>query len=167
MKSILILGGARCVWKDVESLGQWPTTVDVAAVNDVGAKWPGHLTFWASLHPRKFKSWEKLRTLNGHPLGYEKYSHKYGRPMVDNVISDGWKGSSGLYAIKIALLLGYDQIVLAGIPMEAAEGHFFNDKDWEDCNNYREGWANNLEKIKDSVRSCSGWTQRLLGKPEI
>lgn len=165
-KSILILGGARCVWQDVASLGQWPAQVDVAAVNDVGAKWPGQLVFWASLHPKKFKKWEMLRKLNGHPAGYEKYGNKFGRPMVDWVVPD-WGGSSGLYAVKIALKLEYDQIVIAGIPMEASQGHFFNQKDWEQCNQYRAAWEKHIKEIKPFVRSCSGWTKNLLGIPEI
>ena len=166
MKSILILGGARCVWGDVGSLGQWPAKVDVAAVNDVGAQWPGSLIFWASLHPRKLKKWEKLRKNKGHPDGYEKYGNKYGRPMVDHIVED-WGGSSGLFAVKIALLLGYEQIVLAGIPMEAAEGHYFNNKDWKQCDQYRAGWGRHETEIKPYVRSCSGWTMRLLGAPDI
>jgi len=166
MKSILILGGAKCVWEDVGSLGQWPKTVVVAAVNDVGAQWPGPLIFWASLHPRKFKKWEKARRLNGYPPGYEKWSHKYNKPMTDRTLPD-WGGSSGLFACKIALRLGYEQIVIAGIPMEKAEGHFFNSKDWNDCDKYRNKWNKRLDEIKPFVRSCSGWTNRLLGGPVI
>ena len=140
--------------------------VDVAAVNDVGAKWPGQLVFWASLHPRKLKKWEQQRIRNGHPSGYVKYGNKYGRPLVDWVIPD-WGGSSGLYAVKIALSLEYNQIVLAGIPMEASEGHFFNDEEWAQCNQYRDAWVRHLHEIQPYVRSCSGWTQRLLGGPVL
>lgn len=167
-KSILILGGARCVWEDVASLGQWPAHVDVAAVNDVGAKWPGHLRFWASLHPKKFKKWEMLRKNNGHPSGYEKYGNKFGKPMIDWVVPD-WGGSSGLYAVKISLSLGYDKIVLAGIPMDPKEKHFFSEKDWEACfqHRFREAWERHIDDIKPFVRSCSGWTRNLLGGPEI
>lgn len=166
MKSILILGGAGCVWKDIASLGDWPAQIDVAAANDVGSKWPGHLVFWVSLHPRKFAKWEMLRRNNGFPDGYVKYGNKFGRPMVDWVIPD-WGGSSGLYAVKIALSLEYDNIVLAGIPMEASEGHYFNSEEWKQCDQYRNAWERHLDEIKPYVKSCSGWTKRLLGGPDF
>jgi len=165
MKSILILGGAKCVWEDVESLGAWEH--DVAAVNDIGAKWSGPLAFWASLHPRKFKHWEKQRRLNGYPNGYVKYSHKYGRPMVDYVHKD-WGGSSGLFAVKIARLLAYDNIILAGMPMESDQSHYFNkSQEWVDAVKYRDAWVKREEEIKPFVSSCSGWTRRFLGGPNM
>ena len=165
MKSILILGGAKCVWNDIKSLGEW--NHDVAAANDIGAKWPTELAFWVSLHPRKLKKLEDIRAKAGFPAGYVKYGNKYGRPMVDWVDVD-WGGSSGLFAVKIALTLKYDRIILAGIPMEAAEGHFFNKKEeWAQCNQYRKGWERHLKELKPYVRSCSGWTQRLLGGPVL
>lgn len=162
MKPILILGGAGCVWDDVKSLGDWPHPV--AAVNDVGARWPGKLTFWASLHPRKFKQWERDRELAGHPSGYAKYANTCGRPLVDYVVAD-WGGSSGLFAVKIALDLGFDRVVLAGIPMEAADGHFFDKAKWAECEKYKKGWLKHQKAIAPYVRSCSGWTKALLGGP--
>ena len=165
MKSILILGGAKCVWEDVDSLKEWEH--GVAAVNDIGSQWPGKLAFWATLHPRKFKHWEKQRRLNGYPNGYVKYSHKYGRPMTDYVYPD-WGGSSGLFAIKIARLLAYDNIILAGIPMESDQAHFFNkSQEWLDAEKYRKAWISREAEIKPFVSSCSGWTRRLLGGPNM
>jgi len=164
MKQILILGGAKCVWDDVKSLSPWEHPV--AAVNDVGAMWQGSLLFWASLHPRKFKQWEPRRKANGFPAGYIKYGNKYGKPMIDRISAD-WGGSSGLFAIKIALELGFDQIIIAGVPMEAEQGHFFDKAQWTACNQYRAAWERHLNDIKPFVRSCSGWTKRLLGGPDL
>ena len=163
-KPLLILGGAKCVWDDIKSLGDWANNVDVAACNDIGMKWPGQLAYWVSLHPKKFKHWEDHRLRNGHPPGYVKYGNKYGRPTVDWVDVD-WGGSSGLFAVKIGLTLKYDYIVLAGIPMEQKEGHYFDKKEWTECDRYRAAWERHLKQIKPYVRSCSGWTQRLLGGP--
>ena len=164
MKPILILGGAKCVWKDAESLGEW--IHPVAAVNDVGAQWKGKLLFWASLHPRKFQIWERQRQRNNYPAGYVKYGNKHGKPLIDYLVQD-WGGSSGLFAVKIALSLGFDKIILAGVPMEAAEGHFFDKKEWTACNQYRAAWERHLKDIQPYVRSCSGWTKRLLGGPDL
>ena len=123
MNSLLILGGARCVWNDVASLGVFDH--DVAAVNDIGGRWEGPLVFWATLHPRKLARWEKDRKDMGYPEGYVRYSNKMGKPKIDKTL-DGWGGSSGLFAVKVALHLGYENIILAGIPMETNQGHYFN-----------------------------------------
>ena len=162
-RQILILGGARCVWKDIESLADCMPD-DIAAVNDIGSHWPGRLVFWASLHPRKLPHWEKQRTVHKYVNGYIRYGNKYGFPLVDKVVPD-WGGSSGLFAVKIALDLGYEDIILAGIPMEAEAGHFFNKQQWAECNRYRAAWVKRpwLSKF---VRSCSGWTREILGAPD-
>jgi hypothetical protein len=87
--------------------------------------------------------------------------------MTDFVYSD-WGGSSGLFAIKIARLLAYDNIILAGIPMESDQAHFFNkSQEWLDAEKYRKAWISREAEIKPFVSSCSGWTRRLLGGPAM
>ena len=164
MTKLLILGGAKCVWDDIASLGIWEH--EVAAVNDIGARWKGPLVFWVSLHPRKLKDWETRRIKNGYPQGYVKYSNRSGYPMVDFVIED-WGGSSGLYAIKIALQLGYKDIIIAGMPMDAEQAHYFSkSKKWKEADGYRKAWLEKYDLIAPYVKSCSGWTKELLGGPE-
>jgi hypothetical protein len=163
-RQILILGGAKCVWSDIESLGD-AIPSDVAAVNDIGAHWPGPLVFWASLHPRKLPPWEKQRRNNNYPNGYIRYGNKHGLPLCDKVIAD-WGGSSGLFAVKVALELGYEDIILAGIPMQAEAGHFFNKAEWAECTRYRAAWIKRQKWLSQFVSSCSGWTRDLLGAPE-
>ena len=59
----LILGGADCVWDDLEAVGRLcdvPSAV-VLAVNDVGYAYPGRVDHWCSLHPENFERWEAKR----------------------------------------------------------------------------------------------------------
>jgi hypothetical protein len=87
--------------------------------------------------------------------------------MVDYVHKD-WGGSSGLFAVKIARLLAYDNIILAGMPMESDQSHYFNKhQEWVDAEKYRNAWVKREEEISPFVFSCSGWTKRLLGGPNI
>src|SRR5688572_6460764 len=56
----LLLGGADCVWDDVNALesmlgSTWPGIV--IAVNDIGAMWPRRLDHWCSLHMENM-NWE-------------------------------------------------------------------------------------------------------------
>ena len=163
-KKILILGGAKCVWADIQSLGEW--NYDMAAVNDVGARIDRPLIFWASLHPKKLKKWEERRRKNGFPAGHIKYSNRQGKPLVDITMKD-WGGSSGLFAIQVALALGYTEIIIAGIPMDAEQTHYFNKKkEWKEAMHYRTAWVEHKAELIPFVRSCSGWTRELLGGPE-
>lgn len=68
---------------------------------------------WVSAHPEHFyfgNIWMKGLTINHSWIGDEVT-----KPIVWPFTSDG---SSGLLAVKIALLLGYDKIVIAGIPLD-------------------------------------------------
>jgi hypothetical protein len=86
-------------------------------------------------------------------------------------------GTSGLLACVVALGLGYDEIVLCGIPIDNS-GHF-----WEqtgDKTNFqreivnssgqirgdgRRFWTNRLKEFDGRVKSMSGNTRLILGAP--
>ena len=83
-------------------------------------------------------------------------------------------GTSGLFAAVIGILMGYDQIILAGVPCDNTP-HFF-DPPWletqthmfglESCYNEWKAWRNEVPIFKDKVRSLSGNTRDLLGASE-
>lgn len=85
------------------------------------------------------------------------------------VVKLKWQGTSGLYAVQIALEeLGFDGVILAGVPIDAAGGA--NDPeslmaDAERVARYRPEWLKALPEIGVRVRSLSGWTRELLGAP--
>jgi len=152
--NVLIIGGAGCVWDDLATIGEWPH--EICAVNDIATRLP-RFGIWCSLHPREFADLEPHVTATG----YQKWSHK---PPADHILPD-WRGSSGLFAVKVCLSLGFTRIILAGIPMDQ-QPHFNKSAEWQEADLYRRGWMAQLKKIQPHVRSCSGWTRSLLGGPD-
>lgn len=91
-------------------------------------------------------------------------------------------GDSGLFAVFVGLGLGYDEIVLCGMPQDGSR-HFFNSpyeddevfyKNW--CTHHRAAikndyphthmsWRMAAPDMGGKVRSMSGFTRDLLGAP--
>jgi hypothetical protein len=161
MKAI-VLGGANTVWDDAEAALNMFTPDLTIAVNDIGTRWAGHIDHWVTLHPEKMAGWIRARNARGFPGGFVTWSHKGGH--LDRRSAD-WAGSSGLFAVKIALELGCTHVVACGVPMEPDKGHFFDKSTWNDAHQFRRGWERRREEIAPFVRSMSGWTKGLLGEP--
>lgn len=155
----VVLGGAKSVWQELDQFEQFRVPAIVIAVNEAGRDYPGKLDFWGTLHPAKFAGWAAER---------EKDYVSYGRRAaagIDHVMLDRWPGSSGLYAVQIALdVVGADRVYLCGVPMTPT-AHFHSDEPWEACDGYHNGWRRALSEIAGKVKSFSGWTKELLGHP--
>lgn len=83
------------------------------------------------------------------------------------MVREEWGGSSGLYAVQIAInVFRLDRIVLCGVPIEAGAGHIRGVEHWDDAPLYRQGWRRARPYIANRVRSMSGWTRELLGYPD-
>lgn len=142
----------------------------VIACNDVGAIWPGHLSAWVSLHPEKMGQWRDQRRANGHPEAARYMSHgdnlpSWMEPAEFRFHGQDRSGSSGLFAVKVALMeLGADRAVLAGIPLERSS-HFFDRERWEAAVGYRAAWEALRPCYRARMRSMSGWTAQFLGTP--
>lgn len=160
----LVIGGGACVWDDLAALkaliGCWTGTV--LAVNDVGADYPGRIDHWCSLHPEKFHLWRPKRLGNA---DYVTWAHP-GHGVADQVMSttDDWSGSSGLFAVKVALETGHDRIVLCGVPMDTRP-HYFDGSPWVEQDAFAPAWRIRADQLRDKVKSMSGWTRTLLGAP--
>lgn len=177
----LILGGADCVWEDVGAARALVRDPVFIAVNDAGAHWEGHLDHWVTLHPEKLVgkyhhtynrdslSWERQRAERGYPGGYETWSRR-NPGWVDYIIGHWGAGSSGLYAVTVALHLGL-RAILCGVPMDArphfagATGAEDEDGNWAEWEQHRSKWRDKRHVIAGRVKSMSGWTRELLGAP--
>jgi|APCry1669192522_1035417.scaffolds.fasta_scaffold01538_6 hypothetical protein len=169
MKTALVLGGGASVWEDLEAAQDLFQPDWIAAVNDIGTRWPGGLNFYVTLHADKMCDWRKARADRGFKPALCHVGNE-GAPGIDKVMDYRWpgmtgSGSSGLFAAKVALDHGADRVVLAGVPMQAAQSHFYGGGTWSDCSSFIDGWRAALPFIKDSVRSMSGWTKEILGAP--
>lgn len=76
-------------------------------------------------------------------------------------------GSSGLYAVKLLMDRGFRKVVLAGVPMDAAGGHFFDPAEWGEVSSFWQVWLEQLPRLEDKVKSMSGRTRELLGAPDM
>jgi hypothetical protein len=182
----LILGGADCIYNDLDALHKlvwphdgslelprapeaedgWCPGITIAA-NDAGFEFE-RVHHWVTLHPEKMERWQRERLVRwgerkGQPV---TWCHQDGKPHLDHAlpIRHGCSGSSGLFAVQVALELGCDRIVLCGVPMDARP--HFNGPAWHDHWTYRATWQRwQAAEELENVRSMSGWTRELLGEP--
>lgn len=169
--AVLIMGGARCLWDDLNALGDWRH--DRMGVNDIIGHYQGTLRHGVTLHPEYLPGWLDYR--NGHNYGNRGHVHTHSCKAAPRV-ETAWPfhnggGSSGLYACYIAIALGYSRIVLAGMPIDAT-GHYF---DPPEARHPHLGnrpdhivWHQAAAEIfAGRVRSMSGWTAKILGTPDL
>lgn len=175
MKSILICGGAKCVFDDMERAHVMHEFDSIMAINDIGMHLP-KLDFWVSMHPDKMVRWLEGRRNNGHPDPISFWTgHDRAVPTGAKAVQLGLtfqtlrntRGGSGLLAIFAARYMQFDRIALAGIPMQREEEHFHKPGWWKECNLYRTVWENNASLRSGDVRSFSGWTRDKFGEPTV
>ncbi len=164
---LLIMGGGRRLWDDVARVHPW--SGDVMAVNDVGQFWHGAVAHWATLHPEYLPGWRFYRQRHCYGEGKLPICHA---PKVKEGVDQAWQlqrygGTSGLFACWIGLMLGYSEIVLAGLPMDNG-GHFF-DPPWVGTDNEDRGiaieWDEAVPLFAGRIKSLSGRTRDWLGAP--
>ncbi len=181
----LVVGGAPCVWGDVDEAKRLCSFDAVYCVKQAGIHWPISFDIWVTLHPEHMDEFEAERHGLGLPNGYEivapppeELGSHGGKGRIGRRVSykfdGGGSASSGIYAAKVALDDGFD-VVLAGVPLDDS-GHFLP----LTTNNYgqRRGdiWSKRpdafitefnraLSHLMGRVKSMSGYTMKVLGKP--
>jgi hypothetical protein len=172
---VLILGGARSVMDDALAALRLFTPNQIVAVNHVGILWPGRIDKWCTLHPDELHVWQEQRRQAGRNDDYESITfhtsphRRASRPArIERYVDQKWPdqrntGSSGLFAVKVAIEDGASHIVLAGMPMTLDGGHIVRPGEW-DAGSYQETWREQADRL-GNVRSMSGWTSLLLGRP--
>ncbi len=167
--SVLILGSAASLWSDLADLDDWPGSV--MAVNRAGI-YLGLIDHWVSLHPEQLGVFLAERERAGRAINCTTWCQR-GHPgtrvdVVPQAIC--CSGSSGLYAVRIALgILQARCIVLAGMPMDDSP-HFYDTagrRSGPSFVPYRPEWRRAArDEFAGRVRSVSGWTADLLGRPD-
>jgi hypothetical protein len=158
----LVLGGADCVWADAEAALDMGEFDGVVGCNAIGRYWPGRMDAWVSLHPEKFGPWCNRREADGLP----PHAQRLGLTEVEpRFVGQREPGSSGLFALKVALMdLGFNRAVLCGIPLDTRP-HFDSAPLWPAALNYRTAFLQAKPQFKRRARSMSGWTADQLGRP--
>ena len=175
--NLTLIASARCMWDDLRDLGD--IGGDTMSVNLAGSFFRRPVDHWASLHPRFLvEHCVPLKRLFQHqPAETHIYTHsiRYA-PGIDVIwdILQGNSGTSGMFAILVALALGYDRIVVCGLPLDDS-GHFYDNpyKPTIPMDRFGETrvaqlWGHNVNLIQktNKVRAMSGMTARWFGKPD-
>lgn len=165
MKAV-VLGGAPSVWSDLEQTLAIITPDLVIGTNHAARDYAGHVDHWVSFHAELLPRWIAQREAEGRTPASALWTVE--RPLkVDLELrkAANWGGSSGLLAVTVGLLLGCDRIALCGVPLDIRVGHYDNAKPWTEGGAYRKAWITHKPEMAGKVRSFSGWTAELLGKP--
>ena len=72
-----------------------------------------------------------------------------------------------MIAVRVAISLGYERVILAGVPLDNERGHFDQKGDWDEAQFHRTTWMVRYEELAGKVKSMSGWTRGLLGPPTL
>lgn len=124
--TLILAGGGRCVWDDLEKVTEH--NADIMCVNDVGLRFPGHIEHWYSNHTDQLEHLIPLRSMgfSGRTWG-PKYTHSVvdapNRVKADVIWPLQMRGNSGLTAILVGLALGYEKVIVCGVPLDDG-GHF-------------------------------------------
>lgn len=171
---IAICGSARCLWDDMERLRWSEWSGAWMAVKQAGLYLPVEFAHWAGGHVERWQWYRPLakgaRRAQNHDGSDRWISDCRARvhapaaaPMVDHVWGGPLGGTSGLFATRVALALGYEEVVLCGIPMDGS-GRFY-DPPWKQGGNLgtMAEWERFAPVFNGRVRSMSGRTRELLG----
>ena len=187
-KSLIIIGCGRHVWQELSDYPRYQygpmeapynrdvEPLDIMAINEIGLYLP-HVDHWVSMHDDVLRHLHEIRKRLGlaetmlhsnTPVSYDTHCYCCGGMVYWRFLVN--LGCSGLLAVHIALMLGYEEIILAGIPADN-EGNFYQPLGMHGvhgANRAKERWLMALRRtplITDRVRSLSGMTRDLLGAP--
>ena len=170
---LIIVAGGRCVWDDLAKVRINTDEMDIMAVNDVGMHLPYKLKHWYSNDNIMLPKWLAARR----PKFRRDPPYDEGQAIITHSCNTGAKyhwqtpghGTSGLNAVYVALLMGYTQIIICGMPLDDT-GHYF-DAPWERSNFTKEApdrdtgiryWSNAAQHFDNQVSVVSGRLLRIL-----
>lgn len=164
-----VLGSAACLASDLEAaIALVPAPDTVIAVNAASTIWRGPLPHLATMHPDKAPGWLTERARRGLPAPEVLWRPPGSVRPADGLLwreADAWGGSSGLFGVSVARTIGATRIMLCGVPIDA-QPHFTDAHPWRDAIRYRHAWVSRKRFLVEYVRSMSGWTAELLGRPD-
>lgn len=172
MARALVLGAALCMREDAEAAMDLAPFDTVIAVKGAVMHWPSRVDVWVTLHPERARADVGKRVRAGLPRPALQVCHEGKRyreefDLTVPYLFEGQtiSGSSGLFGVKVALYLKHTRVVLCGVPMQNKAGKLDQASEWAGEKIYRKGFEQAMPHICNNVRSMSGWTAQLLGKP--
>lgn len=175
--NLLILGGGKCVWEDyleARALFGGKGSYHIMCVNDIALQFKAEpIQHAVSLHKRILPAIKGVRAEKGMLEPVTTHCHKPGPGVEERWSICNVGGTSGMFATKIAIVMGYKKIIVCGVPMDN-NGHYFDPLNINDNNSTTFKGSSNIvawrelgeTKIaKHRVRSMSGRTRATLGEP--
>ena len=183
--SLLIIGPAACMWDDIGRYDKHHQG-DRMGINDASIYYADrmsilepefyytvHLEHVVSLHPEWIPMFAHMQQWMGTKIGWAPpitHSNQPGTGVQEvwPLTRDG--ATSGLFGILIALMMGYEKIVLAGMPCDATS-HFYDPPSLANDFYGREDAHAEFIRARDAVfngrvKSLSGNTKLWLGEPQ-
>jgi hypothetical protein len=176
---LLILGCGRCVWDDYLEVAQ-SHKGHIMVINRMIMDFPGYIDHGVSCHPYGLLLMTIDRRFNRslephfytHSCGVVDYAayEEYLIPQFIWDFSEYYYGTSTLTAVLAALVMGYENITLAGVPLDN-QGCYYNplwklDYSKDNGDKTMENWERAANKcFHGKVKSLSGKTRELLGAP--
>jgi SAM-dependent methyltransferase len=174
----VVVGGAANVLEEIAQTSAllnrvmsaqpaFPPQVEWFVVNDMIARFRGECIA-ITLHGQNLKSWLAHRSEHGYPPPASVWTHRMADAAYGATnFTEDWRGSSGLFAVKVARERGYERIILCGVPMDQSVGHITRGAtEWKAASMFRTGWIQHHFEFAPYVRSHSGWTKERLGAPD-
>lgn len=157
-RSIILIGRGPGWLDDFEISSSLLKKYDTMAIGG-NCLYKGYIDYMATYHEKDIFAYFNKRKLEKLNTDYLVIHHE-AKENVNIVIPyEPPSGSSALLGSLASINLSYDKIVLCGCPLEGK-----NDKE-HPYEIFRKGWIFHLSKVKDKVRSMSGWTKELLKGP--
>jgi hypothetical protein len=163
---VIVMGAARCLFDDMSNLS---IKGDVMSVNIAGLVCPLNRRHWVSFHPDNLKHLVPLTrddpTQKDHIF---THSIKDAEIVWDFDDPELGNGTSGLLATLVALVLGYNPVILAGIPLDGSGNYNdipgYRSVDWV-SGSCHDKWLEYRPLFINRVFSMSGFTREILGAP--
>lgn len=184
-KSLVIVGDAHCVWDDLEAFGCKVTHRrgcvakdgwDFLTINKAVECFPGNIEHAYSNEPHLLAKFIAARR--------NEYQREFSGPMHTHSGTKGAKhnwpwgnwGTSGLGACFVGAALGYDAVVLCGVPLD--DGPHNGEPHWRKCGFTNEAastagggpskhWQKAKKALGPRLTSMSGRTKQWLGAPKL
>lgn len=157
VKPLIIIGTGRCIWGDFSKAKELVDSYDVMLVNHIIYTFPENAKHFCTLHPDWYRSYR------GHWQGRE-VPHQHFAKSYPEIRA----ACSGLFATWVGITLGYDRIMLVGMPMDDS-GHYYDPPDHKGCYAHylpmMAEWQQDAPLWHDKVKSFAGKTKQWLGEP--
>jgi hypothetical protein len=177
--SVVVAGFGPTLQADLDAVQAVKPDLPIIAVNNACEVIKAFAIYSFHFERNKLGEWAKIQRKRfgegfavfgpGHKEWYQHNKRNY--PYVEHwAPTTASRGSSGWCAVKLAKLLGFDEVIMCGIPVQPGAyadrrpALYWQSKKTNAVSQYRKAIEADVASHK-GVYSLSGWTKDLLGAP--